>query len=194
MKNPPYFKRTQLGVILLLGVALLLLWAWRANFFLAPSPPPPRNLNGVFVEVSGDGAHPGVYAFDHVPTLAEIWPKSGAAGKAPMAPDKLASGSRVEIAADGHYLLSRMHGAELLTLGLPLDLNSASATDLDALPGIGPALAQRIVAYRGKQGPFKKIDDLQEVSGIGAKLLDKIKPQLSIAPVSETADERDECR
>ena len=58
----------------------------------------------------------------------------------------MASGSRVEIDADGHYRLARMHGAELLTLGLPLDLNSAGATDLDALPGIGPALAQRIVA------------------------------------------------
>ena len=71
-----------------------------------------------------------------------------------------------------------MHGAELLTLGLPLDLNSAGATDLDALPGIGPALARRIVDYRQKHGPFKKIDDLLQVSGIGPKLLDKIKPQL----------------
>ena len=190
MKNIPYFKRTQQGVILLLGAALLLLWVWRANFFLAPSPPPADHPNFVFVEVSGVGAHPGVYAFDHSPTLAEIWPKSGAPGTGPATLDKETSGSRVEIAADGHYLLSRMHGAELLTLGLPLDLNSASATDLDALPGIGPALAQRIVEYRQKHGAFKKIGDLIQVSGIGPKLLDKIKPQLIIGRVNETADER----
>ncbi len=188
MKSPPYFKRTQQGVILLLGAALLLLWAWRANFWLAPSPPPAAGPNFVFVEVSGVGAHPGVYAFDHLPTLAEIWPKSGAPGKAPATPDKVASGSRVEIAADGHYLLSRLHGAELLTLGLPIDLNGAGATDLDGLPGIGPALAQRIVQYRQQHGPFKKIDDLLQVSGIGPKLLEKIKPHLIIAGGNETAD------
>ncbi len=190
MKSLPYFKRTQHGVILLLGAALLLLWVWRANFFLAPSPPPPRNLNFVFVEVSGAGGHPGIYAFDHVPTLAEIWPKCGAPGTAPATPGKVASGSRVEIDADGHCHLARMHGAELLTLGLPLDLNSASATDLDALPGIGPALAGRIVEYRQKHGPFKKIDDLIQVSGIGPKLLDKIKPQLIISQGNETTDGR----
>ena len=109
-------------------------------------------------------------------------------GKAPATPTKVASGSQVEIAADGHYLLSRMHGAELLTLGLPLDLNSAGATDLDALPGIGPALAGRIEQYRQQHGPFKKIDDLLQVSGIGAKLLDKIKPLLIISEGNETAD------
>jgi competence protein ComEA len=190
MKSLPYFKRAQQGVILLLGAALLFLWAWRANFFLAPSPPPAHNPNFVFVEVSGNGAHPGVYAFDHLPTLAEIWPKSGAPGTAPATLDKVTSGSQVEIDADGHCRLARMHGADLLTLGLPLDLNTAGATDLDALPGIGPALAQRIVDYRQKHGPFKKIDDLMQVSGIGSKLLDKIKPQLIIARVNETADER----
>lgn len=181
MKSLPYFRRTQQGVILLLGAALLLLWAWRANFFLAPSPPPPRNLDFVFVEVSGPGAHPGVYSFDRGPTLKEIWQKSGAPGKALATPDKVTSGSRVEIDAEGHYQLARMHGAELLTLGLPIDLNTAGATDLDALPGIGPALAQRIVEYRQKYGPFKKIDDLIQVSGIGPKLLDKIKPHLIIS-------------
>ena len=124
MKSLPYLSRSQQGVILLLGAALLLLWAWRANFLLPPPLPRPGTLNFVFVEVTGAGAHPGVYAFDHAPTLAEIWPKSGAPGTAPASPDKMASGSRVEIAADGHYRLARMHGAELLTLGLPLDLNT----------------------------------------------------------------------
>lgn len=187
MKSLPYFKRTQQGVILLLGAALLLLWAWRANFWLAPSPPPARNTNLVFVEVSGAGAHPGVYAFDHVPTLAEIWSKSSAPGKAPATLAKVTSGSRVEIAADGHHQLARMHGAELLTLGLPLDLNSASATDLDALPGIGPALAQRIVDYRKAHGPFGKIDDLEKISGIGPRVLEKIMPYLILGVSDQPA-------
>ncbi len=190
MPSIPSFSRAQHGVILLLGAALLLLYCWRANFFLAPSPPPPGNLNLVFVEVSGAGAHPGVYAFEPAPTLPEIWQKCGGPGPAPASPDQIASGSRIEIAADGRYQLARMHGADLLTLGLTIDLNSAGAPDLDALPGIGPALAQRIVDYRQQHGPFQKIDDLINVSGIGPNLLEKIKPHLLIAKGHGTADER----
>jgi hypothetical protein len=56
---------------------LLFLWGWRANFWLPPSPPPAKTLNLVFVEVTGAAAHPGVYSFDHAPTLAEAWRRSG---------------------------------------------------------------------------------------------------------------------
>ena len=73
-----------------------------------------------------------------------------------------------------------MPGAQLVTLGLTLDLNRATAQDLDALPGIGPALAQRIVDYRQAHGPFKQIDDLREVSGIGPENLQKLKPYLGL--------------
>jgi competence protein ComEA len=190
MRSLPHFNRTQLGVILLLGAALLLLWAWRANFFLPPSPPPPGDLNPVFVEVTGAAAHPGVYSFEQPPTLAEIWPKCDAPGMAPEAPDKITSGSRVEISADGHYKMSRMSGAQLLTLGLAIDLNTAAAADLDALPGIGPALAQRILDYRRDHGPFKTIDDLQKVSGIGPAKMEKLKPYVIVAEANDTADER----
>ncbi len=80
-----------------------------------------------------------------------------------------------------------MPGAQLLTLGLPLDLNRATAEDLDAIPGIGPALAQQIVDYRKAHGPFKKIEDLMEVSGIGPENLQKLKPYLGLGSPEATA-------
>jgi competence protein ComEA len=144
----------------------------------------------VFVEVSGAAATPGVYKFDHAPTPAEVWQQSGGPGTPPESPAKLASGSRVEISPDGHYRLARMNGAQLVTLGLALEINSATAADLEALPGIGPALAQRIVDYRQRHGPFNKIDDLEKVSGIGPKKLEKMKPHLIISENHGTAGER----
>ena len=53
----------------------------------------------------------------------------------------------------------------------PLDLNTATAAELAALPGIGEALAERIVAYREANGAFASVEELLEVSGIGEKKL-----------------------
>lgn len=62
----------------------------------------------------------------------------------------------------------------------PLDLNRASAEDIEKLPGIGPAVAKRIVAYRDSAGRFSKLEDLDAVKGIGPKLLDKLRPLLVV--------------
>jgi competence protein ComEA len=176
----PYFSRSQLGVVLILGAALLGLYAWRAHVFFPPSPPPPGTLSLAFVEVTGKANHPGVYSFTRPPSLREVWAKAGAVGT-PSDPDQtIASGSRLVVAPDGRYGVSTMSGTQLLTLGLPIDLNQATAEDLDAIPGLGPALAQRIVDYRKTHGPFKQLDDLGEVSGIGPQNLQKLKPHLGL--------------
>jgi len=59
---------------------------------------------------------------------------------------------------------------------LPLSLNSASAADLTCLPGIGPALATRIVTWRTSHGAFTEVKDLEQVPGIGASRVQGLLP------------------
>lgn len=61
-----------------------------------------------------------------------------------------------------------------------INLNRASAGDLDRLPGIGPGLAARILAYRAKTGGFQSVEELREVGGIGEKRLARLAPLLEI--------------
>ncbi len=63
-----------------------------------------------------------------------------------------------------------------------LDLNRATAAELDALPGIGKVLAGRIVEWREQEGPFQSVDDLGKVEGIGPALLAKLAPLVTVAP------------
>lgn len=62
----------------------------------------------------------------------------------------------------------------------PLDLNTASAAELEELPGIGPVLAGRIVAWRDANGPFPSVDVLGEVSGIGPVVLENLRPLVTV--------------
>jgi len=62
-----------------------------------------------------------------------------------------------------------------------VNLNTATAADLEGLPGIGAKTAARIVEYRQKNGPFKKVEELMNVRGVGEKNFLKLKPQLSVA-------------
>jgi competence protein ComEA len=72
-----------------------------------------------------------------------------------------------------------------------LDLNQASRDDLNLLPGVGPALAERIATYREKNGPFHSVDDLAKVSGIGPVTLQRLRDRLVVAPCPKVAPKPD---
>lgn len=60
-----------------------------------------------------------------------------------------------------------------------ININQATTADLQQLPGVGPTLADRIIAYRTEHGPFAQIEDLTQVKGIGTKMFEKIAKTIS---------------
>jgi competence protein ComEA len=88
-----------------------------------------------------------------------IVPKQGAGGSAAAVPGGTGSGTT--------------------TTGL-VNINTASATELETLSGIGEVLAGAIVDYRTENGPFASVDDLEDVSGIGPATLEEIRDQVTV--------------
>jgi competence protein ComEA len=68
------------------------------------------------------------------------------------------------------------------TASAPVNLNTATAEQLATIPGVGPKMAERIIEYRQKNGGFKKVEDLMNVSGVGEKSFLKMKPLITVTP------------
>jgi len=62
-----------------------------------------------------------------------------------------------------------------------VNINSATVDQLQLLPGVGPALAERIVAFREANGPFQTPDELEAVKGIGSKAMERLRPYLQVS-------------
>ena len=78
------------------------------------------------------------------------------------------------------YVRAQAPAASVEKAAPVVNLNTASAADLENLPGVGAKMAERIVEYRQKNGPFNKIEDLMNVKGIGEKNFLKLKARLTV--------------
>ena len=67
-----------------------------------------------------------------------------------------------------------------LAVASPVDLNTGDRAELQQVPGIGPGMAERILGHRQAHGPFKNVEELQGVPGVGDKTLDKLRPFLTV--------------
>lgn len=111
-----------------------------------------------------------IYAF-LVPVLV------GAAILTGMFIGRLTSGDRIITEKNYQEIIQPIQPGQTAA---KVNINTASAEELSELPGIGPALAQRIVDYRNKNGPFVSVDELDNVSGIGKKTILDIYDYITI--------------
>jgi hypothetical protein len=101
--------------------------------------------------------------------------------------DKISAGQQIVMLDDGRFTLEPMPAELKLTLGLNLDLNRATEAGLEALPRIGPVLADRIVQDRLSNGPYFRVEDIQRVRGIGPAVVRRISPLVTVkGPLSDT--------
>jgi competence protein ComEA len=137
------------------------------------------------VHVAGAVANPGVFLFkDGARVIDAVDRAGGASADADLAALNLAArlsdGERIYVPRPGETPppVINSGGGDSggsagggASTGGKINVNQASAAELTALPGVGPVLAQRIVDFRETNGPFGKLNDLAEVSGIGPKVL-----------------------
>jgi competence protein ComEA len=64
--------------------------------------------------------------------------------------------------------------------GAKVNINTASAEELETLPGVGPAMAQKILEYRKANGPFKRVEELLNIKGIGEKSFQRMKDKVTV--------------
>ena len=149
----------------------------------------------VTVHVAGQVASPGVYAIPSGGRVADaVIAAGGTASEADLEQVNLAArvsdGERVYVPKKGEappVVLGGAPGAPASATGGkappaggPVDLNTATAEQLEALPGVGPATSKAILAYRSSHGRFRSVTELLEVPGIGPAKLEALRPLVRV--------------
>ncbi len=151
---------------------------------LDPSTPTPALIN---VYVSGAVNHPDVYTLPLGSLVKDAIAKAGGA-TADADLDhvnlavKLSDQMQVYVPRKGEAVATPNSRSGSAAITAPININTATLEELDRLPGIGPSIAQAIIDYRTANGPFKTIEDINNVKGIGDALFAKIKDSITVGP------------
>ncbi len=137
----------------------------------------------VIVNVAGKVANPGVYK---LPVGSRVVDAINLAGNQLKGVD-ISDINLARVLVDGEQILvgtppsvAAKKAAAKVSASNPLDLNRATAAQLDSLPGIGPVTAQRILDYRNKVGRINSVDELKKISGLGGAKFEEIKNLLRV--------------
>ena len=139
----------------------------------------------IIVDVAGEVEQPGVYEFAEGDRVIDAIERAG--GQLPKADlsllnlaAPLTDGTQILVPKAGPPGVVGPGGGTAGSSGGLININSASATELETLSGIGEVLAATIVEYREQNGPFASVDDLMDVSGIGPATLEEIRDQVTV--------------
>lgn len=164
-----------LGVAATVGIGVVRAAGSAAAVTLGPA----ASAAPVYVHVSGAVQTPGLYVID--PDGRVVDAIAAAGGFTDLADQTSVNLARALV--DGEQLVVGTVGADGTAEPVTdtrVNINTAGEAELDALPGIGPAIAARIVGWRESQGAFASVDDLLLVSGIGDKLLEQLRPLVRV--------------
>lgn len=157
-------------------------------------------MTDIFVDIKGAVIRPGVYQMTTGDRVYDVVNKAG--GLTKEACDWLLNGAQLVVDQQFIYVLTKAEAAKqeqepAVTLPVTesattqgaaptsvtedkININTADITQLTTLAGIGQKKAEAIISYREENGPFKALEDLQEVSGIGEKTVEKLRPSITI--------------
>lgn len=181
-------KRALLGVFVIVCVISVAVVVRGHSEPVIDTPPiviaPPK----VMVDVAGGVKSPGVY---ELPANSRVMDAIAAAGGTRPGTDT-SDINLARVVKDGEQIYvdlatasnSNVQGGSPIRVAKkksgPININRANARELDALPGIGPVLASRIIDYRKTNGPFTTVDDLRKVSGIGSAKFAQFKSKVRV--------------
>ncbi len=173
----PSFRRKDAppprGVGALLAALLVAVLLAAALTLLKPTTQPA----GTLVDVQGDVPSPGTYLVEPATVDAAVRAAGGDPDLIADAEQVVPDGHRVRVTGNQAAVLPP---SDPLLVGLPIDLNEAQVHQLMAIPGLGPSTAGAIVAHREAHGPFRNLDALDEVPGVGPASLERLRPFLVV--------------
>ena len=151
----------------------------------SPAAPDPSAAAGVVVQVLGQVRRPGLVTLPAGSRVADAvraaggLVRGGSSGGLNLA-RPVTDGEQIVVSPDAGALTAAAGATSVGSPSSVVDLNAATATDLDTLPGVGPVMASRILDWRTAHGRFASVDQLREVSGIGSRTFERLRPHVRV--------------